>query len=244
MTTLEVDVAAAIGSFALRARLDVPAGTPTALVGPNDAGKTSLLLATLGIVRPSAGRIALGGEILFDAAAGVSLPPERRGIGYVPQNHALFPHMTVRQNVEFALACRGGAGVPARDRRALAAELLGDMELGALADRRPPTLSGGESQRVALARALAAAPRALLLDEPLAALDVGVRRQVRGFVAATLARLDVPALVVTHDLADAAAIGARVAVLDGGKLVQVGTIEELRARPGSAFVEELVREAG
>jgi len=242
MTTLEVDVGAVIGSFALRARLDVPAGTPTALVGPNGAGKTSLLLATLGIVRPSAGRIALGGEVLFDAAAGVSLPPERRGIGYVPQNHALFPHMTVRQNVEFALACRGG--VPARDRRALAAELLGDLELGALADRRPPTLSGGESQRVALARALAAGPRALLLDEPLAALDVGVRRQVRGFVAATLARLDVPALVVTHDLADAAAIGARVAVLDGGKLVQVGTIEELRARPGSAFVEELLREAG
>ena len=109
VSTLEVDVSANIGTFALCARLDVAAGTPLALVGPNGAGKTSLLLAILGIVRPSAGRIALGDQLLFDGGAGVSLPPESRGIGYVPQNHALFPHMTVRQNVEFALACRARA---------------------------------------------------------------------------------------------------------------------------------------
>ena len=130
--------------------------------------------------------------------------------------------------------------MPARDRRVRADELLADLELRALAERRPSTLSGGESQKVALARALAADPRALLLDEPLAALDVGVRRQVRAFAAATLARLSVPALVVTHDLADAAALGARIAVLEGGTVKQIGTVDDLRAHPASPFVEELL----
>jgi len=241
VTTLDIDVSAMVGAFALRARLQVAAGTPLALVGPNGAGKTSLLLATLGIVRPSAGRIVLDGRVLFDGGVPISLPPESRAISYVPQKHALFPHMTVRQNVEFALGCRAAAAIPARERRARADELLADLDLRPLADRRPSTLSGGESQRVALARALAADPGALLLDEPLAALDVGVRRQVRGFVAATLARLAVPAVVVTHDLADAAALGARIAVLEGGELKQVGTIDDLRANPASPFVQELLR---
>jgi molybdate transport system ATP-binding protein len=239
--TLEVDVTARIGAFALRAELAVGDGVPLALVGPNGAGKSSLLLAILGIVQPSDGRITLDGEVLYDAASGTSLPPEDRGLGYVPQNLALFPHMTVRRNIEFALACRDGAAGDPGHGRDRADQLLGDLELRALGDRRPSTLSGGERQRVALARALATGPRALLLDEPLAALDVAARVDVRSFVSSALARLAVPAIVVTHDLDDAAALGARIAVLERGRLAQVGTVDEIRARPASPFVEALVR---
>ena len=240
--TLEVDVTARVGAFALRAELSIggpqaPGGAPLALVGPNGAGKTSLLLAILGILRPSAGRITLGGAVLFDSATATSLPPEERGLGYVPQNLALFPHMTVRQNVQFALGCRRAR--PADRERT--EQLLAALDLHALADRRPATLSGGERQRAALARALATEPRAVLLDEPLAALDAAARAGVRALVASAVARLSVPAIVVTHDLEDAAALGARVAVLEDGRVTQMGTVAEIRARPGSAFVEALAR---
>jgi molybdate transport system ATP-binding protein len=190
---LDADITAQIGGLELRARLEVRDG-PLVLVGPNGAGQTSLLLAILGIIRPSAGRIALG--------------------------------------------CRGGAG--RQQRRQRADQLLDELELRPVGARRPATLSGGERQRVALARALATEPRALLLDEPLAALDAGARRQVRSFVSSYLAKLDLPAIVVTHDLADAMALGRRIAVIERGQLVQTGTIDQLRAAPASAFVAALV----
>jgi molybdate transport system ATP-binding protein len=236
---LEADITAQRGALALRAHLVVRDG-PLVLVGPNGAGKTSLLLAILGIVRPTGGRVALGDAVLFDGAGGVNLAPEDRGIGYVPQGYGLFPHLTVRENLELALACRRAAPADRRQRRARAEELLADLELRHLSHRRPSTLSGGERQRVALARALASAPRALLLDEPLAALDIGARRQVRSFVASYLARLAVPAIVVTHDPADAGALGHQIAVMERGAIVQLGTMAELRAAPASAFVEALV----
>ncbi len=224
---LELDLEARVGSLSLRARLEIDGG-PLALVGPNGAGKTSLLRVLLGVLGPARGRIALDGVALLDSARGIDLPPEERRLGYVPQHFALFPHLSTIANVEF------GIEGPARRVRALA--LLESLEIAHLAERRPAALSGGERQRVALARALAAGPKALLLDEPLAALDVGARRQVRDFLAARLRALSLPALVVTHDAADAEALAERIAVLEGGALVQVGTPAELRTAPATRFV--------
>jgi molybdate transport system ATP-binding protein len=157
----------------------------------------------------------------------------------VPQDYALFPHLSVAQNVEFALGS-WQRQLPRAARRERAHALLADLHLQAFADRRPDTLSGGEKQRVALARVLAVEPRALLLDEPLAALDIGARREVRAFLATYLAKLDLPTLVVTHDPADARALGQRIAVLEAGRIVQVGSWDELATQPASAFVRELI----
>jgi ABC-type sulfate/molybdate transport systems ATPase subunit len=206
-------------------------------VGPNGSGKTSLLKLILGVLRPERGRVVLDGEPLFDSDAGLDLPTEGRRLGYVPQGFGLFPHLSVVENVEFGLngdPALGSAG--ARRERALS--LLAELEVVELAARRPSLLSGGERQRVALARALARRPRALLLDEPLAALDAGGRRRVRSFLAASLERLALPAVIVTHDLRDAEALAPTIAVIEAGALVQLGTLEELRAKPASPFVEE------
>jgi molybdate transport system ATP-binding protein len=229
---LTVDVRATIGALPLAVSLATDGG-PLIVVGPNGAGKTSALLLALGVLRPAAGRVVLGGDVLFDSATGTDVAAEDRRIGYLPQDYGLFPHLTAAANIEFALGCRGGARAGHRDR---ARALLADLEIGSLADRRPATLSGGERQRVALARALAIEPRALLLDEPLAALDVGARRAVRSFLAATLARLGLPAIVVTHDAADAVALGDRIAVLESGRIVQTGSLADLRSAPASPFV--------
>jgi molybdate transport system ATP-binding protein len=224
-----------VGQLELRVALSSVDG-PIVLVGPNGSGKTSTLLGLLGIVRPHAGRITLGGRVLFDADANVDVPPEERGLGYVPQDYGLFAHMTARQNVEFALQAVGIRGRAERRMRAL--ELLRTLEVADTADRGPAHLSGGQKQRVALARALAAEPRALLLDEPLAALDAGARRQVRAFLATHLRRLALPAVVVTHDPEDAAALGTQVLVLESGRIVQTGTMDALRERPATPWIAE------
>lgn len=208
------------------------------IVGPNGAGKTSILELLLGALPSPRGRIEVGGVVLLDTALGVDVPLEQRQLGYVPQHYALFPHLSVRENVAFALSCTARVEPSARARRALA--ILHELGLTALSDRRPATLSGGEKQRLALARALAIAPRALLLDEPLSALDAHARREVRAFLGAYLDKLRLPTLVVTHDAADARALGQRIAVLEAGRLTQLGTWQELAARPASPFVEEFV----
>jgi molybdate transport system ATP-binding protein len=236
--SLRARVTARVGKLVVDVELDTAPGT-LVLVGPNGAGKTTLLSLLLGVLPLERGRVAVGDTVLLDTAAAVDLPVERRGLGYVPQDYALFPHLTVRQNVEFALASR----MPRPDRvtrTARVAALLADLGLEALADRRPDTLSGGEKQRVALARALSVGPRALLLDEPLAALDVSSRREVRAFLAALLTRLALPAIVVTHDARDARDLGDRIAVLEAGKITQTGTWDELLAHPASHFARELV----
>ena len=219
-------------------RLDTGGG-PLVLVGPNGAGKTTLLLMLLGIRRPESGRIVVGGVTVFDSERRIDVAVEQRRLGYVPQDYALFPHMTVRENVEFARVSRAnGDRVAARvDCR----RVLEDFGLSLLGERKTADLSGGEKQKVALARALAANPRALLLDEPLAALDATARREVRAFLASYLAKLDLPAVLVTHDPVDAAVFGHRIAVLERGCIVQIGTWDELRASPASAFVEQFVR---
>lgn len=247
MTTasLEVRCTARIGTLRLDVELDTCGGT-LVVVGPNGAGKSSLLDVVLGLRSVEhgveRGRVAVGGDVLFDSEAGIDVPLEARRLGYVPQDYALFPHLSVRGNIAFAIASE-----PRKPERALLDErvdaLLRDLGLESLADRRPETLSGGEKQRVALARALSVRPRALLFDEPLAALDVRSRAEVRSFLAHYLERAGLPALVVTHDAADARALAQRIAVLESGSIVQAGSFAELAQRPKSRFVEELVASA-
>lgn len=223
-------------------RLDVGIATgsgPLVVVGPNGSGKTSLLLALLGVLEVERGRVSLGGTVLFDHDRGISVPVERRRIGYVPQDYALFPHRDVLGNVTFGLDRTRGPSRAERDARAR--ELLAELGIARLADRRPAELSGGERQRVALARALSVAPRALFLDEPLAALDVHARRSVRDFLARTLRELAIPTLIVTHDPEDARALGDDIVVIEHGEVAQSGTWQQLASAPASAFIRELVQ---
>jgi len=228
-----------VGPLPLHIELECGAG-PLVVVGPNGAGKTSLLLLLLGALRPERGRIELGERVLFDSASGVDVPLEARELGYVPQHYALFPQLSVRENIEFALTSSGLAGPRAAvQERARAA--LADLQLEALAGRRAAALSGGEKQRVALARALSVRPRALLLDEPLAAFDIAARRLTRAFLASYLGRLAIPTIIVTHDAADAHALGQQIVVLEAGRSVQSGSWAELAAQPASDFVREFLR---
>ncbi len=222
MDTLELDIGLPLRSF--RLELTLALGRETfALVGPSGAGKTTVLRAVAGLVRPESGRIVLDGEVLFDAASGVALPPEDRRVGFVFQDYALFPHMSVEQNV--AYGSRNGTG-----------ELLERFGIAHLARARPGELSGGERQRVGLARALARDPGVLLLDEPLSALDPHTRAALRLELKELLDELDLPVLLVTHDFHDAAVLANRVAALTDGHVRQIGTPSELVAAPADAFV--------
>ncbi|HMB53720.1 MAG TPA: ABC transporter ATP-binding protein, partial [Thermoanaerobaculia bacterium] len=198
--------------------LVAPRGRVTAVVGPSGAGKSTLLRAVAGLTRPDAG------DVCFDGRSVAGLAPEKRRLGVVFQSYALFPHLTVADNVAFAARVRG---VGRKKARAGVREALERLEIGHLADRLPQQLSGGERQRVALARALAAEPRALLLDEPLAALDARLRLALRAELAERLRAAGLTAIYVTHDQEEAMALGDRVAVLRAGRLEQVGTPEEL-----------------
>jgi molybdate transport system ATP-binding protein len=240
-TSLRAQLRARVGSLAIDLDLDTAGGT-LVLVGPNGAGKTSLFLLLLGVLPAEQARISVGEVVLCDSGAGLQVPVEQRRLGYVPQDYALFPHLSVRDNVAFAVASTPGAHDVARDAEQVEAALR-DLGILALAARMPGTLSGGEKQRVALARALSVRPHALLLDEPLAALDVHARREVRTFLAETLKRLALPSLVITHDPHDARALGDRIAVIEAGQLTQLGAWSELVARPATRFVEQLVSAA-
>ena len=197
-----------------------------ALVGPSGAGKTTVLRAVAGLVSPDEGLIALGERAWFDRGRGIDLPPEERSVGLVFQEYALFPHMSVRQNVAY--------GGPAR-----VDELLDRFGIGHLASVRPTAISGGERQRVALARALARGPEVLLFDEPLSALDAHTRTVVRAELEELLAELRLPTLIVTHDMRDATALADRIGVMADGELRQLGRLPELLERPADAFVARL-----
>ena len=233
---LELRITRRIGPLDLR--IDLSMGSETLLVaGPNGAGKSSLLRLLLGVVRPDAGRIALNGDVLFDADLGIDVPPEERALAYVPQDYALFPHLDVLRNATFGLAA-----LDRRERVRRATAWLERLGAGHLLARYPAVLSGGERQRVALARALARTPRALLLDEPFASLDPVARQELRASLAGWLREWRLPALVVSHDPADAA-LADRIAVIERGRLVQQGTLEELRRAPGTGFVAGLIESA-
>jgi len=219
---LHLDLAQPLRSFRLELALEV-GPEAVALAGPSGAGKTTILRAVAGLVTPARGRIALDGETWLDTERGVSLRPEERSVGFVFQDYALFPHLTVAQNVGFAAQAR----VP---------ELLERFRIDHLAKARPGELSGGERQRVALARALAREPRVLLLDEPTAALDAHTRAAVRLELRDLLHEIGLPTLLVTHDFEDAAALAARVGVLVEGRIVQLGSPTDLVDAPADAFV--------
>lgn len=238
MTAWRATVQARVGALTLD--VDLAGGPePLALVGPNGSGKTTLLRLLAGALTPARGHIEVGGATLFCSDRGVDLPIERRRVGFVPQGFGLFPHLSVLDNVAFGLST-GPARRPAAARREAALAVLAALDVAHLARRLPARLSGGEQQRVALARALVTDPALLLLDEPLSALDATRRRAVRAFLAAQLRALGRPSLVVTHDARDVAALGATVCVLEGGRLVQRGSLEALRARPATDFVAEFV----
>jgi molybdate transport system ATP-binding protein len=206
---IEVAVRKVLRTFELDVKTTFARGV-TVLAGPSGAGKTTLLRIVAGLVRPDAGRVALNGAVLD------GVPAFRRDIAYVFQEYALFPHLDVLGNVTFGLAARG---VRRAERASRAHAWLERLGIAPLARARPAALSGGERQRVALARALAWAPRAVLLDEPFAALDHATRGAVRDEVRAVLAALDVPVVLVTHDESDVAAFAAPVVRLDRGAVL-------------------------
>jgi molybdate transport system ATP-binding protein len=222
MDTLTLSLDHPLRAFRLALELDVGRET-LALVGPSGAGKSSVLRAIAGLLAPERGHVAAGGETWLDTAGRIDLPPERRSVGLVFQEYALFPHLDVRRNVAF-----GGRG--------RVDELLERFRISHLASARPGALSGGERQRVALARALARDPVVLLLDEPLSALDSHTRGVVRGELAELLAEIRLPTLLVTHDFEDAAALADRVGVIVDGRILQLGAAAELLAAPADAFV--------
>ncbi|MCB0880967.1 MAG: ATP-binding cassette domain-containing protein [Thermoleophilia bacterium] len=230
--TLAARVAIPRRDVTVDVELAVPAGSTLALVGPSGAGKTTVVRAVAGLERLAAGRVAVGDEVWSDTRTGQWLPPERRRVGLVFQHHALFPHLTVAGNVAFA----GVAPEAVHD-------LLHRLGIAHLAGERPARLSGGERQRVALARALARDPRVLLLDEPMSALDPHTRAGVRAELRAVLRGLEIPAVIVTHDLADASALADEAVVIEAGAVTQRGTPAQLASAPATAFVRALARVA-
>lgn len=204
------------------------------LFGPSGAGKSLTLRAIAGLVRPASGRISLDGDILFDAARGIDVPAEGRRVGYVVQELALFPHLSVWENVAFALP--GGRS----ERRERAEAALTALDLEGVADRDPATLSGGQRQRVALARALVRNVRLLLLDEPFSALDDSIRRALRLELRRVQRELGRGALFVTHDLREAYLLADRLVVLDEGRVLQSGAPDGVFSRPDSRRIAELL----
>lgn len=212
--------------------LDVRDGEVVAVLGPNGAGKTTLLDMVAGLLLPDAGHIALGADTVTDTKTGVHVPPHARGVASLTQRSLLFPHLSVEDNVAFAPRSRG---VRKRDARQIAHRWLADVDALAFAERTPAQLSGGQAQRIAIARALAAEPRVLLLDEPMAALDVDTAPGLRRLLRTVLREQRRTALVVTHDLLDALAVADTVIVIESGRIVERGPTAEVLTSPRSAF---------
>jgi molybdate transport system ATP-binding protein len=230
---IRVDIQKRLGSFALDVAFEADRET-VVLFGHSGSGKSVSLAAIAGLLRPDSGRIEVGGRAVFDSAAGIDLPPQRRNVGYVVQQLALFPHLTAAQNIEYGLV-----GASKDERRRRVAELVALLSLEGLEGRLPRQLSGGQQQRVALARALARPVDALLLDEPFSALDEALRGDLRRELLRLRSDLDVPVVFVTHDLREAYLLGDRIAVIDGGRLLQFAPREDVFQRPHSRRVAEL-----
>jgi len=233
-----VDIEKRLSSeFALQCRfqLDMESPQVTILFGPSGSGKTTMLRCLVGLEQPDRGTIRFGHDCWFDSGAGIALPPQKRQIGLMFQDYALFPIYTVADNIAYGLSALNAG---ARAQRV--AEILDLFDLTELQHRRPAQLSGGQQQRVALARAVARRPRLLLLDEPLSALDAPVRLKLRGELQRLLKRLAIPSIVVTHDWDEALTLGDQMAVIHAGKILQMGTPQEVFTRPANTAVARIV----
>ncbi len=224
-----------VGGFTLETSWETAPGQVLALFGPSGAGKTTTLRAIAGLVRPDRGRIEVGGRLVYDSDTGIWLPPHRRKVGYMTQQHHLFPHLTVRGNIAYGLPGRSTeAGQAAVNR------LIRSLQLEDLERRRTWELSGGQQQRVALARALAIEPDVLLLDEPFSSLDGELRRRVRSEIRGILAQTNIPVILVTHDREEALALGDAVQVIDRGRTLDAGEPLRVLGQPGQGRVARLV----
>jgi molybdate transport system ATP-binding protein len=217
---LAVDVEKQLGALKLGVRFDAARGA-TALFGPSGAGKTSVVNMIAGLLTPDRGSIAIDDTVLFDAARGIDVPPHRRRIGYVFQEGRLFPHLSVRQNLDYG---RRMSGLPREEFDRIVALL----DIGRLLDRRPRMLSGGERQRVAVGRALLMGPRLLLLDEPLASLDAAHKREILPYLVRLRDDAGIPMVYVSHTAAEVRRIATTVVRLDAGQVVAAGGLELLK----------------
>jgi iron(III) transport system ATP-binding protein len=208
-----------------------------ALLGPSGSGKTTLLRAIAGLEVPTAGSIAIGDKVFFDAARTVELPAERRGLGLVFQSYALWPHRTIFDNVAYGLRLRG---VKNSEVKARVDKTMAQIGLTALAERFPPQLSGGQQQRVAIARALVYEPPLILLDEPLSNLDAKLREEARVWLRTLIVTLGLSAIHVTHDQVEAMAIADRILLLEGGMVAQEGSPTALYNEPATLFAAEFM----
>lgn len=224
-----------MGPADLRLEWDVAPGQTLVLFGPSGAGKTTALRGMAGLARPVAGRVEIDGQTVYDSAASVWMPAHRRRVGYLTQQYHLFPHLTLVQNIAYGLSPRHR-----RNGAHSIGELLDSFQLRGLEDRYPWELSGGQQQRVALARAMATEPQLLLLDEPFAALDTGLRRSLRRELRATVARRPIPVVLVTHDREEALALGDEVQVIEEGRVIARGAPLEVLGQPGQTAVARMV----
>ena len=232
--SLEVAIEKRFAGFTLRAQFTAR-DTATAILGASGCGKSMTLRCIAGIVKPDKGRIVLDGVPLFDSEKKIDLPPQKRGVGLLFQNYALFPNMTVEQNI----LCSLHAEPDRAKRRAACAEMIRALRLEGLEKRLPAALSGGQQQRVALARILAAKPKILMLDEPFSALDSYLREQVEGEVGALLAAFPGPALLVTHNRDEAYRLCREMIVMDGGRVLRAGETKAVFADPRSCTAARL-----
>jgi molybdate transport system ATP-binding protein len=223
--------------FLLTLRLDIPAGKTVALLGPNGAGKSTAVTAISGLLPIDSGRIELASTVLDSPEKGVFVPAEERSVGVVFQDYLLFPHLTVIENVSFGLRSRG---VSTAEAAQLSTSWLRRLDLDGLRDRRPKDLSGGQAQRVALARALVTEPALLLLDEPLAALDVTTRTELRHVLDDHLEAFDGPKLLISHEPTEAFLLADEIHIIEEGSVTQRGTADDIRLNPRTRYAADLV----
>ncbi len=231
--TLHAKVSTHLGTLHLDCDVEVDAGVTVAVLGPNGAGKTTLLRVIAGLVPIEEGHVEVDGVVFDDAVSGAHLTPEARHVGFVFQDHGLFPHLSVLDNVAFGLRARG---LDRRVANARAHEWLERVDLASYASSRPSALSGGQSQRAALARVLVTEPQVLLLDEPLAAVDASGRLELRRALREHLAAFAGVRLLITHDPLEAASLAERIIVLEGGRVTQEGTFTDVTSRPRSLWI--------
>ena len=226
MTILEVHVKRKLGDFTIDAAFEGAPSGVTALFGSSGAGKTSIVNMVAGLVKPDAGRVVVAGRVLFDANRRVNLPPEKRRIGYVFQDGRLFPHLTVKKNLTY-----GMKHTPLENRYVDFDQVVELLGIGHLLRRRPAKLSGGEKQRVAIGRALLTSPAMLLMDEPLASLDADRKNEVLPFITKMSREFSIPILYVTHAVDEIRTLANQIVLLENGRVVKTGTVEEMVRPP-------------